>query len=276
MIGPCVPPIRCVSLIDAPPSVVRRVLRRSDVWVRAATAAGAALEVAGDPPTLGRGALVRFRRPGRGRALLLRVAETAGLPTLESAIARGRQHARVRVLLTQTADGTVTTVELAVATACPLLDSALRPTLVRYGEMLLGIAALAACEPVRVVAGAVVAAGRVLLARRKATADGPGRWELPGGKVEPGETDEQALIRELLEELAIHARVFRQIGQMVTVEPGIELVCYRAEMVSNGPIELVDHDSYAWVGPDELHSVDLLESDRELVESLRTMLQILS
>ncbi len=142
--------------------------------------------------------------------------------------------------------------------------------------MLLGIAALAACEPVRVVAGAVVAAGRVLLARRKATADGPGRWELPGGKVEPGETDEQALIRELLEELAIHARVFRQIGQMVTVEPGIELVCYRAEMVSNGPIELVDHDSYAWVGPDELHSVDLLESDRELVESLRTMLQILS
>jgi 8-oxo-dGTP diphosphatase len=268
-------PIRCASLIDAPVSVVRRVLRRSDVWVRAATALGAHLEIAGNPAAMYDGALVRFRS-ATGRRMLLRVVDRSGVPMLESAIDTGRRHVRVRVALAQTAAGTLTTVEFVVATAVPLLNLSLRPLLVGYGEMLLGITTLAVREPVRVVAGAVVHNGKVLLARRKLSGVGSGRWELPGGKVEPGETDEQALQRELVEELAIHTRVFRRVGGTIEVEPGVELVCYRAEMITRETPTLVDHDLYQWVGPDELDTVELLEADSKLVESLRAVLQMLS
>ena len=54
-----------------------------------------------------------------------------------------------------------------------------------------------------VVAAAIVRDGRVLAARRTQPANVAGRWELPGGKVDPGETPEQALVRELREELGI-------------------------------------------------------------------------
>ncbi len=276
MIGPRPVPIRCAVLIDAEEGVVRRALRRPDVWVRAATAVGAGLEIAGDPAVLREGTLLRFRPAAWRRPTLLRVADSSGEPVLESAAGPGRRHVRVRVMLTRTGAGTLATIEFVVSTALPLLNFALRPALVRYGEMLLGIAALAACEPMRVVAAALVENGRVLLARRKWSEAGRGRWELPGGKVEPGETDEQALRRELFEELSVPTNVFGRIGPPIAVEPGIELYCYRAEMASSDLIVLVDHDTCRWFGPDELDAVDLLESDRQLVESLRTMLQILS
>jgi 8-oxo-dGTP diphosphatase len=264
--------VRSESLIDGPPSMVGRVLRRSDVWVRAARAVGGRLEVAGDPGTLPINGLVRFRAsPGR-RPVLLRVGESDRLPVLESASGTGR--VRVRVMTAQKAAGTLTSVEFRIGSAVPLVNSALRPLLIRYGEMLLGIATLAVRETVRVVAGAVVRNGKVLLARRKSTDTGHGRWELPGGKVEPGETDQQALRRELSEELSLATRVFEQLGPPVEVEPGIDLFCYRAELTSDDqPIRLIDHDACVWVGPDELDAMDLLESDRRLVASLQRVLR---
>ena len=264
--------VRSESLIDGPQSVVGRVLRRSDVWVRAARAVGGRLEVAGDPGTLPVGGLVRFRASRGRRPVLLRVGESAGLPVLESA--RGTGRVRVRVMTAQVADGTLTAVEFRVGSAVPLVNSALRPLLTRYGGMLLGIATLAARETVRVVAGAIVRNGKVLLARRKSAGSGRGRWELPGGKVEPAETDRQALRRELAEELSLATRVFEQIGPSVEVEPGMDLFCYRAELTSDDRIRLVDHDAYVWAGPDELDAMDLLESDRRLVASLRVVLRI--
>ncbi len=255
---------------------MRRVLRRSDVWVRAARAVGGRLEVAGDPGTLPIGGLVRFQPAGGWRRVLLRVDESAGLPVLESALGGRVARVSVRVTVTPTAAGTLATVEFHVATAVPLVNSVLRPLLVRYGEMLLGIATLAARETVRVVAGAIVRTGKVLLARRSSTRTDPGRWELPGGKVEPGETDQQALRRELAEELSLPTRVFAQIGPAVEVEPGVELLCYRAEPTSDEPVRLIDHDAYRWVGPDELHAMDLLESDKRLVDSLQVVLRSLA
>ena len=276
MFGPQAVPIRCASLIGAPEGVVRRAFGRSEVWVRAATAVGGRLAVAGGPDRLRPDSLVRFR-PGRGRRpVLLRVAGSAGPPMLQSAIHGGRRDVVIRVVLASTAAGTLATVEFQVATAVPFVNFLLRPALIRYGEMLLGVVTLAAREAVRVVAGAIIDDGRVLLARRKASATEPGRWELPGGKVEPGETDPQALRRELIEELSLRTTVFGQIGEMVEVEPGVELRCYRAELAAADPVVLVDHDAHLWVGPDELDTMDLLESDRRLVGSLRSVLQIVS
>ncbi len=276
MIGPPPVPIRCAVLIDAAQSAVGRVFGRTEVWIRAATAVGARLEIAGDPATMHDGALVRFRSAAWRPPTLLRVAEVSGLPVLESVSGAGRGLVRIRVILAQTAAGTLATVEFFVAPAIPLLNLGLRRALIGYGEMLLGIASLAVREPVRVVAGALVDNGKVLLARRKSCVAGTGHWELPGGKVEPGETDEQALRRELFEELSVRTKVFHRVGPTVAVGAGIELLCYRAEITSVEPIVLLDHDSYQWVGPDELEAVDLLEPDRQLVESLRTMLQNLS
>jgi 8-oxo-dGTP diphosphatase len=176
-------------------------------------------------------------------------------------------------MVTATAAGTLATVEFHVAAAVPLVNSVLRPVLVRYGEMLLGIGTLAARETVRVVAGAIVQNGAVLLARRSPTRTEPGRWELPGGKVEPGETDQQALRRELAEELSLATRVFEQISPAVEVEPGVDLLCYRAELTSDEPVRLIDHDAYRWVRPDELDAMDLLESDKRFVASLQVVLR---
>lgn len=266
-------PIRCANLIDAPETAVRRALRRTDVWSRAATAVGGRLESSGSAPTLQSGQLIRFH-PGRHlRSVLLRVAATE-LPSLESAFARGGRPLHVGLTVAPTAAGCLTTVEFRVDGPLPLVNSVFRPALIRYGEMFLGIAQLAAGEPVRVVAGAVIADGHVLLARRRPTSAGPGQWELPGGKVEPGETDEEALVRELFEELTLHTRVSGRIGPAVEFAPGQQLFCYRAELTHDQDIGLVDHQEYRWVAAGELGSMDLLTADRELIGPLREALRV--
>lgn len=277
-------PIRCAALIDAPVGSVRRALGRSQVWSRTARAVGGRLEVAGDPVELTPGSLVRFR-PGRGTTVLLRAGDDSGLPVLRSALP-GRLTVEIRALTSQTGAGTLATVEFDLGSKVPLLTDLFRPMLIGYGEMLLGITTLVAREPVRVVAGAVIAEGKVLLARRRSTpAPSPsgqsssgqpssGQWELPGGKVEPGESDRQALQRELLEELAVHTTVVGRIGPVIEVEPGVVLVCYQAEMAADEPILLSDHDEYRWVGPDALDAFDLLAADRQLVDLLIRTLQM--
>ncbi len=265
-------PVRCEGLIDAPEAAVRRALWRSDVWVRTARAVGGRLEVAGGACTLDAAGMVRFAPAHGHRPMVLRVGQSGGLPMLESAGAR-RSEIRIALSMTSTSAGVLTTVELVVRTAVPGWAAAYRPWLERGGEMLLGIAILAAREPVRVVAGAVIVGGTVLLARRKSVGPTAGRWELPGGKLEPGETDRQALARELQEELGVRTRVWGRIGPVIEVEPGVQLRCYRAEMAQDDPIRLVDHDEYRWVGSDELTALDLLDADRLLTDSLRVELQ---
>lgn len=247
-----------------------RALGRFEVWRRAARAVGGRLEIAGGLDVLTSGALLRFSS-GRGLAVLLRVEPEDDLLILRSATPRRWPAIEIRLVTASTGAGTLTTVEMVLSSPVPLLSNMFRPVLVRYGEMLLGITTLVAREPVRVVAGALIADGKVLLARRRAPS---GQWELPGGKVEPGESDRQALQRELWEELALHTSVAGRIGPLIEVKPGVVLVCYRAEMTADEQIVLTDHDECQWVGPAELATYDLLAADRQLVDSLRLTLQI--
>lgn len=275
-------PLRCVTSIDAPAEAARRALRAPQVWTRAATATGGLFEVSSQTPELQAEQLVRFRPRAFGRPFLLRVEHDTELPVLGPVEGSLRTWIRLFPSVIPTAAGCSASVRIDWLGPTRILDPTLRPALVRYGDMLLGIATLAAREPVRVVAGAVVDGGRVLVARRRASIDSAsdaitsgdaGRWELPGGKVQPAESDQEALERELLEELGLRSAVRERIGPTVTVRPGMQLFCYRVDRVGLDDLVLTDHDEVRWVDGDELAALDLLDADRALLQPLRGVLE---
>jgi 8-oxo-dGTP diphosphatase len=121
----------------------------------------------------------------------------------------------------------------------------------------------------RVTAAIMEEGGRVFVARRGPGRHLSGKWEFPGGKVEPGETPEQALRRELAEELGITC----EIGEFLCAavfeghEPALELLVYRVRRIG-GVIELREHVEARWVAPADLADLDLPESDRMVVGRL--------
>lgn len=127
--------------------------------------------------------------------------------------------------------------------------------------------------PLRVVAGAVVRGGRVLVARRGPGQSLAGFWELPGGKVEPDESDAEALVRELQEELEIRVRVVDALGESAWTagQRDILLVAYTCELVHGEPRAL-EHDALAWRDASGLEDLDWAPADRPLLAPLREVL----
>lgn len=114
-----------------------------------------------------------------------------------------------------------------------------------------------------VVGAALLDGGRLLAARRSAPADLAGRWELPGGKVEPGERPEDALVRELREELGIEAEAVERVpGQWPLRAPYVlQVWTARLRPGSPAPRPLEDHDELRWLTPDQIWQVDWLDQD---------------
>ncbi|MDJ0392298.1 (deoxy)nucleoside triphosphate pyrophosphohydrolase [Rhodococcus sp. G-MC3] len=125
-----------------------------------------------------------------------------------------------------------------------------------------------------VVAGALVRDGLLLLAQRSRPPELAGLWELPGGKVEPGETPETALVRELREELGVETSVGDALFGDVELSSGLTLRAYRAELISGTPVAL-DHSALRWVDARELSEMDLVDADREWLPELSGMLRTL-
>jgi len=121
----------------------------------------------------------------------------------------------------------------------------------------------------RVTAAILEEDGRVFVARRGPGRHLAGKWEFPGGKVEPGETPEQALRRELTEELGITCEVGEFLCAAVYEgrEPPLELLVYRVRRLA-GAIVLREHVDARWVSPGDLAGLDLPESDRMVVDRL--------
>ncbi|WP_210585633.1 (deoxy)nucleoside triphosphate pyrophosphohydrolase [Streptomyces sp. GESEQ-35] len=122
-------------------------------------------------------------------------------------------------------------------------------------------------EPIVVVGAALVDGGRLLAARRSAPPELAGRWELPGGKVEPGETPEAALVRELREELGVETAVVGRVPGQWPLKPPYVLQVWTARLLpaSPDPKPLQDHDELRWLTPAELWDVPWLEQDVQAV-----------
>jgi 8-oxo-dGTP diphosphatase len=123
-----------------------------------------------------------------------------------------------------------------------------------------------------VVGAALLRDGRVLAARRTRPAAAAGRWELPGGGVEPGEDEATALARELREELALaHVEVGERVGPEVDL-PGERVLRIRVCRTAGEPTAL-EHDALRWLAPDELDGIDWLEADRAVLPALEGLLR---
>lgn len=126
-------------------------------------------------------------------------------------------------------------------------------------------------NPKIVTAAVIEREGHILIAKRKQGWHEAGKWEFPGGTLEEGETPEQCLKRELLEELEI----VTDIGDLIctseysyTPDFTVRLLAYRAT-VTSGVFNLNDHEEIRWVKPADLANYDFPEADKSIVEKLR-------
>jgi 8-oxo-dGTP diphosphatase len=123
-----------------------------------------------------------------------------------------------------------------------------------------------------VVGAAVVRDGCLLAARRTTPPEAAGRWELPGGKVDAGETADEALVREVREELGCAVKVEGWLAGEQPIGASHALRVAVCTLVAGDPVALADHDLLVWLGPDQLDGLDWLEPDRPFLLELRNAL----
>jgi 8-oxo-dGTP diphosphatase len=123
---------------------------------------------------------------------------------------------------------------------------------------------------VRVVAGLLENSdGQVLITQRRPQAFMPLKWEFPGGKVEPGETDQQALVRELQEELGIEVQVGEHFMGLVHKYPNfsIDFHVYRCSLI-RGELRNLAVQDFRWVALADLERYEFPPADQPTIQQL--------
>ncbi len=123
------------------------------------------------------------------------------------------------------------------------------------------------------VAAAVIHDEGKILATQRGYGDFKGGWEFPGGKIQPGESAEEAIVREIQEELQV---CIRPEKLLTTVEYDYEtfhltMHCFLASIIK-GEIQLIEHEAMRWLTSDQLESVDWLPADIAVVAQLKRIL----
>lgn len=125
------------------------------------------------------------------------------------------------------------------------------------------------------MAAVIISDGRVLACERSAPPEVAGRWEFPGGKVEPGETEEQALARECVEELGVRVEVGARVGPDVSLAHGRAVLrVFNARLLDGDMPRALEHTSMRWLGVNELDSVHWLPADKPIVAELPALLTV--
>ncbi|SRX76253.1 (deoxy)nucleoside triphosphate pyrophosphohydrolase [Aequorivita antarctica] len=124
-----------------------------------------------------------------------------------------------------------------------------------------------------VVCAVIYREGKILIAQRSEKMKLPLKWEFPGGKLKKGENEEQAITREIKEELNIEILPFQRISSH-THDYGslkINLIAYLCEYIS-GEIKLLEHLDFEFVYFEDLKGYDFAEADIPVIEKLKTLL----
>jgi 8-oxo-dGTP diphosphatase len=123
----------------------------------------------------------------------------------------------------------------------------------------------------RSIAGIAAEEGKIFIARRGAGGDLGGKWEFPGGKVEEGESDTEALVREFGEEFGAPITAGPFVGAASFVHHGITRVlkAYRVFFHAPHRITLREHTEYRWAALEEIPALDFADSDLKLLPALK-------
>ncbi|GGR85058.1 DNA mismatch repair protein MutT [Micromonospora fulviviridis] len=115
--------------------------------------------------------------------------------------------------------------------------------------------------------------GRVLACARSAPPEVAGRWEFPGGKVEPGEIETDALVRECAEELGVRVEIGARLGRDVRMAHGRSVLrVYLARLLHGDEPKALEHSELRWLPATELDTVPWLPADVPIVAALRPLL----
>ena len=121
------------------------------------------------------------------------------------------------------------------------------------------------------VAAAIITKDKKIFATQRGYGDFKDGWEFPGGKVEPGEKPEDAIVREIKEELGADIKV---TGFLTTVEHDyptfhLSMDCFWAELKDGSDVKLLEHEAAKWLARDDLDSVDWLPADVKVVKAIK-------
>ena len=125
-------------------------------------------------------------------------------------------------------------------------------------------------KTIHVVAAIIRNADGRIFCTQRGYGEWKGWWEFPGGKVEDGETPQEALRREIREELASEI----EVGELLTTVEydypkfHLSMQCYFCTLVS-GKLTLLEHEAARWLSPNELYSVQWLPADEEVIKLIR-------
>lgn len=128
-------------------------------------------------------------------------------------------------------------------------------------------------KKVNVVAAIIVKDNRIL-ATQRGYGEFINQWEFPGGKIEAGETKQEALIREVKEELNVLIQIEKFAINIKYQYPNffLDMDCYMASIIE-GKIELLEHNNAKWLTVDELDSVNWIPADIQIIDHLKEELK---